>query len=80
MHPLGIGINQNNMSINAFGHYDHGLLPPLPNLNPVATAHNPIYSSDMKILEDKTKLDETELLLASPIVYGFSLSDKVWRE
>ena len=25
-------------------------------------------------------LTDAELLLASPIVYGFSLSDKLWRE
>ncbi len=25
-------------------------------------------------------LTDDELLLASPIVYGFSLSDKLWRE
>ena len=29
---------------------------------------------------EKRDLDENDLLIASPIVYGFSLSDKVWRE
>lgn len=28
----------------------------------------------------KRDLEENDLLIASPIVYGFSLSDKVWRE
>ena len=26
------------------------------------------------------ELEETDLLLASPVVYGFSLADKMWRE
>jgi hypothetical protein len=29
---------------------------------------------------EKRELDDDDLLIASPIVYGFSLSDKVWRE
>ena len=26
------------------------------------------------------ELTEEELMLASPVLYGFSLSDKIWRE
>ena len=29
---------------------------------------------------EKRELEETDLLLASPVVYGFSLADKIWRE
>ena len=29
--------------------------------------------------EEETPLTDEELLLASPILYGFSLSDKIWR-
>ena len=29
---------------------------------------------------EKRELEESDLLVASPIVYGFSLSDKIWRE
>ena len=29
---------------------------------------------------EKRELEETDLLIASPIVYGFSLADKIWRE
>ena len=29
---------------------------------------------------EKRELEEADLLIASPIVYGFSLSDKIWRE
>lgn len=28
---------------------------------------------------EKRDLEESDLLIASPIVYGFSLSDKIWR-
>jgi hypothetical protein len=29
---------------------------------------------------EKRELEETDLLIASPVVYGFSLADKIWRE
>ena len=29
---------------------------------------------------EKRELEETDLLITSPIVYGFSLADKIWRE
>ena len=75
MHPTGMLSYADDMSMGRRG---FGLNPPGPSLV-VATDHNPVYSSDMKTIEDTTKLDETELILSSPIVYGFSLSDKVWR-
>ena len=30
--------------------------------------------------EEKLELTEDDLMLTSPIVYGFSLADKLWRE
>jgi len=29
---------------------------------------------------EKRELEENDLLVASPVVYGFSLADKMWRE
>ena len=29
---------------------------------------------------EKRELEEADLLVTSPIVYGFSLADKIWRE
>ena len=29
---------------------------------------------------EKRELEEIDLLIASPVVYGFSLADKIWRE
>lgn len=29
---------------------------------------------------EENELKEEELVLASPVVYGFSLSDKIWRK
>ena len=75
MHPTAMLTYADDMTMGRRG---FGLNPPAPTLV-VATDHNPVYSSDMKTIEDTTKLDETELILSSPIVYGFSLSDKVWR-
>lgn len=41
----------------------------------------PVYSTDMKErAETEEELNDLDYLLASPIVYGFSLSDKLWRE
>ena len=75
MHPTAMLTYADDMTMGRRG---FGLNTPGPSLV-VATDHNPVYSSDMKTIEDTTKLDETELILSSPIVYGFSLSDKVWR-
>ena len=33
-----------------------------------------------KTVESPTNLPDDTLILASPIVYGFSLADKLWRE
>jgi hypothetical protein len=29
---------------------------------------------------EKRELEEIDLLVASPVVYGFSLADKMWRK
>ena len=36
-------------------------------------------SRKRKTPEEESSLTDEELMLASPIVYGFSLSDKIWR-
>ena len=39
----------------------------------------PMLDVRTKYPEEQTPLKDEELILASPILYGFSLSDKVWR-
>ena len=29
---------------------------------------------------EKRELEESDLLITSPVVYGFSLADKIWRK
>jgi hypothetical protein len=40
--------------------------------------HIPLYGEPKKIPQP-IKLTDDELLLAPPIVWGFSLADKLWR-
>ncbi|KAI0752500.1 P-loop containing nucleoside triphosphate hydrolase protein [Daedaleopsis nitida] len=48
--------------------------PPIP-YNPIST-----FQARSRLPRETTELTEDELLLTSPIVYGFSLSDKTWLE
>ncbi len=40
----------------------------------------PTFQTRSKIPRETNELTEDELVLTSPIVYGFSLADKTWRE
>ena len=44
------------------------------------TANVPTLEIRTKHQEEEAPLTDEELLLASPILYGFSLSDKIWCE
>lgn len=46
--------------------------------NPVSSVPTLDVAGRAKV--EKRELEETDLLIASPIVYGFSLADKMWRE
>ena len=50
--------------------------PPMPNHHDV---NIPTLDVRAKHADNEMPLDDSELLLASPILYGFSLSDKIWR-
>ena len=45
-----------------------------------STSNVPTLDVAGKTKVEKRDLEENDLLIASPIVYGFSLADKVWRE
>ncbi|KAI0767681.1 hypothetical protein C8Q74DRAFT_1370418 [Fomes fomentarius] len=51
--------------------------PPIP-YNPNSAV--PTFQTRSKIPRETNELTEDELLLTSPIVYGFSLADKTWLE
>ena len=40
----------------------------------------PTFQSRSRMQREQNELTEDELMLTPPIVYGFSLSDKAWRE
>jgi hypothetical protein len=48
--------------------------------NPLGSASTvPTLDVARKSKVEKRELEEADLLLASPVVYGFSLTDKIWR-
>ncbi len=56
-----------------------GGMPPSSNQNATDNVPTLDVGSKRKAPVDEVSLTEEELILASPIVYGFSLSDKIWR-
>ncbi|THU96035.1 P-loop containing nucleoside triphosphate hydrolase protein [Dendrothele bispora CBS 962.96] len=56
-----------------------GPLPPSPPLPPLPTRLPP-PNGDNSTAENNPELTEEELLLTPTVVYGFSLSDKLWLE
>lgn len=48
--------------------------------NPIGSPNVPTLDVAGKGKVEKRELEEADLLLASPVVYGFSLADKIWRE
>ncbi|TFK80871.1 P-loop containing nucleoside triphosphate hydrolase protein [Polyporus arcularius HHB13444] len=57
-----------------------GGMPPSSNQNATDNVPTLDVGSKRKAPADEVSLTEEELILASPIVYGFSLSDKIWLE
>jgi hypothetical protein len=59
--------------------YGHSTGPCLPDLSLVMGAKQTVgFKTTMPEVE--SELSEEELLLASCVVYGFSLSDKMWSK
>ena len=56
-----------------------GFPPPVGNQDMNEKVPTLNISRKRKSPEEESPLTDEELMLASPIVYGFSLSDKIWR-
>ena len=56
-----------------------GFPPPVANQDMNEKVPTLNISRKRKTPEEESSLTDEELMLASPIVYGFSLSDKIWR-
>ncbi|RDB27185.1 ATPase family AAA domain-containing protein 3B [Hypsizygus marmoreus] len=62
--------------------YDFDYAPPLPPVNvvPGSYANGTLVQSNKNEEVENLELTEEDLILASTVVFGFSLSDKVWLE
>ncbi|RPD60635.1 P-loop containing nucleoside triphosphate hydrolase protein [Lentinus tigrinus ALCF2SS1-6] len=78
--PVPSTVNQQNQVEDLRDRRSYGLPPLRSNENMGDNVPTLDVSSKRKAAEDEVSLTDEELMLASPIVYGFSLSDKIWLE